>query len=410
MKQAARSLTLVLGTSLVLTACGGGREDTSSGAGERSDPGITATTIKLGGTFAQSGTLAAAGQAGEGAAAAVAQINAAGGIDGRKIEWVREDDKYDPTLAVTTAKKLIEQQQVFAVSGSVGTPGQLAARSVYAQAKVPALFLYSGAGKWESEFKQYPYTMTGVGIGPSIGQVYGQYLKTEKPNAKVAVLYQNDDSGKDFYEGFKKAIAGSGVKVTADAGYEVTAPTVAPLLASLQQSGADTFFFSGSPQQGSQAVQQIGVLGWKPLILMQSAGFSQDLIKGLGAAGNGVVTESFIKDPNDPEWKNDPDVKAYLEWMAKTSPQTKADSRIPIVGYVHMQLMARALDNMKSPTRQALLESALNLKDVSVPMLLPQVTVTTGPDDPLPFESVQLMQWNGTYLQRLGKPIDISGS
>jgi branched-chain amino acid transport system substrate-binding protein len=396
-------------TAVAVAAAGcGGRDEGDSEGGRASSPGITEESIKLGGTFARSGPVAAAGQAADGGQAAILKLNANGGIDGRKLELVVEDDQYDPTVALSKSRKLVDQDQVFALWGSVGTAAQLSARTFFDQKKVPALFLYTGARAWGSEHDKYPYSMTGVASYYTIGKVYGEYLKKEKPDAKVGILFQNDDLGLDHIAGFKDAIKGSNVKIVREVGYEITTPTTAPLVSRVARSGADVFFNIGSPQPASQALEAVNTLDWKPLVLLPATGVEPKLLKGAGAAAEGAISEAWWKDPANPEYKDDPDVQEYLKYMEEEPSDTDANGRIPVTGYINMHMMAEALKNMKSPTRDALLEAAGNL-DAEIPMLLPGIKAQTGPGDPLPIETLQLQEFDGERWSPIGDPIDTSG-
>jgi branched-chain amino acid transport system substrate-binding protein len=372
------------------SACGSGGRDSSATA-----PGITDDTITLGGTFALSGPVAVAGQAAESAKAAVAEVNAAGGIDGRKIEFIAEDDQYDPTIAVQQTRKLIDQEQIFALTGSVGTAQQLGIRKLLKDEKVPALFILTAATAFSSEHEEFPYSLSAVSSGDTNGANLGEYLKRTKPDAKVAVLYQNDDSGIDPTEAFEKAVEGSGIEVVEKVSYEITTPTTAPLVAKLKRSGADTVLNVGSPQPVTQAIKEMSAQGWTPTLLVPHNGAEGGLLKDAGDAAKNVISEVWWKDPAAPANQDDPEVVKYLEWMKKTSPKVDPNQRVAILGYVNMQMMIAALQAMEEPTREALLKSAENL-DVHVPMLLDDVKAATGPDDFLPIEDAQFQKFNGT--------------
>ncbi len=404
MRKSVRTGSAIALAAALVAACGGRGGSDSQTA---SDPGISEDSIVLGGTFARSGPLAVAGQAGDGGQAAVAEINADGGIDGREVTYLVEDDQYDPTVTVEKVRKLVEQDQVFALVGSVGTSGQLATRDYLAQHEVPSLFLYTGAAAWDTDYDEYPWTMTGVASYPTIGRAFGRYLASAKPNAKVGVLMQNDDVGGDQLEGFKEAIAGTGITIIKEESYEVSIPTTAPLVGNLQRAGADTFLNIGSPQGASQALDELNVLGWKPLTLLPGTGVSQQLLVAAGAAAEGVVSEGWVKLPTMPEFASDPEVAEYEKWMKSAVPDVDPNSRIAINGYVNMGIMFAALKAMKEPTRAALLASAQSL-DTTVPMLLPGIGVKTGDGDPLPIETLQMLEFKDDGWNRIGDPIDTS--
>jgi branched-chain amino acid transport system substrate-binding protein len=400
--------------SVALVAAGCGRASTSSNSStgattEAAAPGITKTTIELGSIAARSGPLAVAGQTVDGGRAAIERVNAAGGVGGRKIELVSEDDTYDPAKALEKARKLIEKDGVFAMVGSVGTGPQLAVRDYVGSKKTPALFLFTGAGAWGEEHDKYPYSMTGVPSYLTEGRAFAEYLKTAKPDAKVAILYQNDDLGLDHIKGFEAGIAGTNIKIAEKIGYEVTDPAIAPLVTKAQRSGADVFMNIGSPQQVTQAIKQVGVLKWDALQLVPSAGASAPLLASVGKAAKGVVSDTWFKDPTTPQWKTDPDVVEYQTLMKQIAPKVDPNSRVPIGGYINMNQMIEALKAMKEPTQAALLSSAGNL-DAAVPMLLPGVRAKTGSGDPLPIEQINLQRWTGDHFELVGDLIDASTS
>jgi branched-chain amino acid transport system substrate-binding protein len=380
------SAALVLTAMLTVAACGGGRD---SDAGS---PGITDDSITLGGTFALSGPVAIAGQVAEGAKAAVAQVNADGGVNGRKIKFVVANDEFDPTITVQQTRKLIEKDGVFALTGSVSQP---VVREQINKAKVPSLFMFAAHAAWSDEYDKYPWTMSAVVFGGTTGANFAEHLKTTNPTAKVAVLYQNDDSGTDPLKGFKRAIEGTGVTIVAEVPYEVTAPTTAPLVSKLKRSGADTVLNVGSPQPVTQAIKEMSAIGWAPEILVPQNGAESALLKDAGESAKNVLSDIWWKDPSNPEFADDEDVTTYLSWLKKVSPKTDPNQRVSILGYVHMQMMIEALKTMKEPTRAGLLKAAQNL-DTTLPMLLDGVQVKTGDGDPLPIEDEKLQQWTGS--------------
>jgi branched-chain amino acid transport system substrate-binding protein len=395
---------LLMGT--IVAACGGSSGGT--GTGSTSAPGITKDQILIGSTFALSGPVAAAGQAADGARAAVAQVNAEGGINGRKVKLLVENDQYDPTITVQQVKKLVGQDKVFALCCSVGTANQLATRDYLTQQKVPSLFLYTGAKDFAAQFSKYPYSISGVASYPTTGLAFGKYLAGVKPNAKVAVLMQNDAVGKDHLAGFQQTIQGTGIKIVSTQAFEVSIPTTAPLVDKLKQSGADTLFIISSPQGAAQAVKELKVLNWHPELLVAGTGITSALFSTAGSAATGLVTENWAKLPTMTQFSSDPEVLTYLKYMKEVAPKTAATGRLPINGYINMQMMIAALKGMKEPTREALMQSALNL-DTTVPMLLPGIQVKTSSSDSSPIETLQMLKWDGTSFQLAGTPVDTSG-
>src|SRR5512132_111977 len=268
-------LRALLVTGLVLAAAGCGRDE---GGGGSNAPGVTDDTIKLGGSYPFSGPASAYGTIGRAAKAHFDWVNSKGGVNGRKIQFVTLDDGYDPARAVSNARRLITQDKVFALFNTLGTANNLAIWDYVNQQKVPQLYVATGASEWGKDVAKHPYT---IGWQPDYvteATAYADYVKKNKPNAKVAVLYQNDSFGKDLLGGFEKGIEGSNVKIVARESYEVTDPTVAPQVAKLARSGADTFLNVTTPKPGAQAIGAVAKSGWKPLHILNNVAASHTLV------------------------------------------------------------------------------------------------------------------------------------
>ncbi|WP_443055976.1 ABC transporter substrate-binding protein [Streptomyces sp. IBSBF 3136] len=305
---------------LTMTACSSrrGQDDTDTAAGGackgQQTTGITDRTITLGGIYPLSGPASAYGTISKGVAAYFRHVNDKGGIDGRKVRFIVRDDGYQPPKAVEEARRLVEQEKVFAVFQTLGTPSTAAVWDYLNQQKVPQPFVATGASVWGTDDK-HPWT---IGWQPNYvaeARVYAKYLKDTRPKAKVAVLYQNDDFGKDLLGGFEKAVAGSGVKVVAAESYEVTDPSVSAQMASLARSGADVLLDVTTPKFGSQALAaDARNTRWNPLHIVNNVASSAAVLKPVGFKNvQGVVSATYFKDPADPQWANDPDVKTYKE-------------------------------------------------------------------------------------------------
>ncbi|MBA9003946.1 ABC transporter substrate-binding protein [Thermomonospora cellulosilytica] len=397
---------------LAATACGRG-DEASNGAlpaeckGQQTT-GITDKSIKLGGIYPLSGPASAYGDIPKGIKAYFDYVNAEqNGIGGRKVEFVVRDDGYQPPKAVEEARRLVEQEQVFALFQTLGTPSTAATWDYTNQRKVPQVFVATGASLWGTD-KKHPWT---IGWQPnyiSEARVYAQFLKTEKPNAKVAVLYQNDDFGKDLLGGFKKAIAGSQVQVVDEESYEVSDPTIDPQMRNLAGSKADVFLNITTPKFGSQALAADAKnTDWNPLHIINNVAASVTVLKPVGFKNvQGVVSATYYKDPNDPQWANDSEMKLYREKMAKYAPG--ADPNIPYhaFGWASASSFHKAMQAAKCPTREGLRDSVRNLNNVEVPMLLPGITLQTGPDDGFPIESMQMMRFKGERWELFGEVID----
>ncbi|TNY36883.1 ABC transporter substrate-binding protein [Thermomonospora catenispora] len=397
---------------LAATACGRGDEASKGALPEeckgQQTTGITDTSIKIGGIYPLSGPASAYGDIPKGIKAYFDYINAEkNGIDGRKVEFIVRDDGYQPPKAVEEARRLVEQEQVFALFQTLGTPSTAATWDYTNQRKVPQVFVATGASQWGTD-KNHPWT---IGWQPnyiSEARVYAQFLKTEKPDAKVAVLYQNDDFGKDLLGGFKKAIAGSQIKVVAEESYEVSDPTVEPQMRNLARSDADVFLNVTTPKFGSQALAaDVKNTDWNPLHILNNVAASITVLKPVGLKNvQGVVSATYYKDPNDPQWADDPEMKLYREKMAKYAPG--ADPNVPYhaFGWAAASSFHKAMEAAKCPTREGLRDSVRNLNDVEVPMLLPGVRLQTGPDDGFPIESMQMMRFKGERWELFGEVID----
>jgi branched-chain amino acid transport system substrate-binding protein len=390
----------LLAMAALLVAAGCGRDDEE----ESASPGITKEEIKLGGSYPFSGPASAYKNIAAGAKAHFDFVNEKGGVDGRKIEFTTLDDAYEPPRAVQNSRRLIEQEKVFALFNTLGTPNNLAIWDYTNQKKVPHVFVATGASDWGEDPDKHPYT---IGWQPDYvteAQTYADFLKKEKPNAKVAVLYQNDGFGKDLLGGFEEAVKGSGIKVVAKESYEVTDPTVASQIRTLAGSGADTFLNITTPKFSAQAIAGIAKSDWKPLHILNNVGASKTLVLTPAGLDNakGIVTTGYFKDPEDPEWKDDPAMKEYRSALKKYSPRSNADDPFHVFGWGAAEAMVEALNNMDEPNREAFMKSVRNL-DFEQGILLPGNKVKTGEGDGYPIEAMQIQRFNGERWVREGE-------
>jgi branched-chain amino acid transport system substrate-binding protein len=396
--------------ALALGPAACGRDDSGSGGGgggsAKADPGITKTTIKLGGSYPFSGPASAYGTIGEGAKAYFKFLNAKGGVNGRKIDFIALDDGYEPPKALQNARRLVQQEKVFAMFNTLGTPNNLAIWDFLNQQKVPQLYVATGASDWGKDIKAHPYT---IGWQPNYvteAKVYADYLKKVKPKAKVAVLYQNDGFGKDLLGGFEDGIAGSGIKLVKKETYNVTDPTVASQVDRLSRSGADTFLNITTPKFSAQAIAAVAKSGWKPLHLLNNVGADKNLVlKPVGLANaKGIVSTAYFKDPQDPQWANDAAVKEYRAGLKKYSPKSDPEDAFSMYGWTVASTMAKALEAMKQPTRAALMDAVRNMS-LEQGTLLPGNKVETTPDDGYPLEAMQIIKFDGQNWRLQGKLI-----
>jgi branched-chain amino acid transport system substrate-binding protein len=390
----------------VPAACGRD-SSSSSGGGGKADPGITKTTIKLGGSYPFSGPASAYGTIGEGAKAYFKFLNAKGGVNGRKIQFIALDDGYEPPRALQNARRLVQQDKVFAMFNTLGTPNNLAIWDFLNQQKVPQLYVATGASDWGKDVKAHPYT---IGWQPNYvteAKVYANYLKQARPSAKVAVLYQNDGFGKDLLGGFEAGIAGTGIKVVKKETYNVTDPTVAAQVGRLARSGADTLLDITTPKFSAQAIATVAKSGWKPLHILNNVGADKNLVlKPVGLQNaKGIVSTAYFKDPQTAKWANDPAVKEYKAALAKYAPHADPEDAFNMYGWTVAQTMAKALQNMKQPTRAALMDAVRNMNQEQG-TLLPGEKVQTTPSDGYPLEAMQIIKFDGQNWQLQGDLIE----
>src|SRR5215211_8374456 len=403
-------LMLIAVLALVPAACG--RDDDGGGGGggggASTDPGITDKEIKLGGSYPFSGPASAYGTIGQGAKAYFSFVNAKGGVKGRKITFQTLDDGYEPPRALQNAKRLIQQEQVFALFNTLGTPNNLAIWDYVNQQKVPHLFVATGASDWGKDIDAHPYT---IGWQPNYvteARVYAEYLKREKPKAKVAVLYQNDGFGKDLLGGFEEAVGDSGIQVVDKESYNVTDPTVAAQVGRLARSGADTFLNITTPKFSAQAIATIAKSDWKPLHILNNVGASKTLVlKPVGFENaKGIVSTQYFKDPDSPEWADDEAMKEYKDNVKKFEPRANPSDSFTAYGWTAAATMVKALDDMKEPTRDALMDSIRSM-DTEIPMLLPGINVKMdGESDGYPIEAMQIMEFDGENWKLQGDVIE----
>ena len=404
-------LPLLAATLLLLAACGrdqGGGGGGSSGG--TTAPGITATTIKLGSSYPFSGPASAYSAIPKAMDGFFKKLNENGGINGRKIQFVTYDDGYEPQRALANAKRLVEQDKVFAIVNPLGTANNLAMEDYLNQNKVPQLFVATGATIFGSDQAKHPYTTGWQPTYQTEAKVYAQYLKTAKPNAKVAVLYQNDGFGKDLLSGFTEGIKGTGISIVAQESYEATDPTVAPQVKKLAASKADTFLDITTPKAGAQAIATVAQTGWKPLHILNSVAASKaQVLKPVGFQySQGIVTASYFKALDDPRWANDPAVKGLLSDLKKYAPTADPTDPYTVYGWLVGETIQQALQKMTSPTRDALLDAAKHL-DYNSGLLLPGISVKTdGQSDPYPIEAMQIAQFEGQNFVLKGSVIQAS--
>ncbi|MEK8052905.1 ABC transporter substrate-binding protein [Ideonella sp. DXS22W] len=375
-----------------------------SQAQKKYDPGASDTEIKIGHTIPYSGPASAYGAQGKAIAAWFQKVNDEGGVNGRKLKLISMDDAYNPAKTVEAVRKLVEQDEVLFIGGALGTPQNAAIQKYLNAKKVPQLFVSSGASRWNDP-KNFPYTM---GIVPSYhteGSIYAEHILKNKPGAKIAVLFQNDDFGKDYLKGFLDGLGDKAkTMVVGQQSYEVTDPTVDSQLVSLKATGADTFFNITTPKFAAQAIRKLPELGWKPVHYLASvSGAVSSTLKPAGLENSiGIITCTYLRDPADLEQANTPEVAAFTAWMKKYNPGADPTDMLYVSGQVIAQAMVEVLkkagDNL---TRENIMKVAASL-DTALPMQYPGVNLKTSADDFAPVERMRPQRFNGTRYETFG--------
>jgi branched-chain amino acid transport system substrate-binding protein len=382
-------------------------------AAEQYGPAVSDTEIKIGNTMPYSGPASGYSAIGKSLAAYFAMINEQGGINGRKINFISRDDGYSPPKTVEQVRKLVEEDQVLLMFQTLGTPPNIAIRGYLNENKVPQLFVGSGAGQWNDP-RRYPRTM---GWQPSYGaeaRIYARYILKTLPDAKIAVLCQNDDFGKDYLSGLRVALADkAGGMIVATQSYETTDPTVDSQIAALQASGANVLLTAAIPKFTTLAIRRVYDIGWRPANFLNSVSTSvASVMKPAGLEkGIGIISAAYTKDPTDPLWQETPEYKEWLAWMNKYRSSGNVGDAFNVYGYTAAQTMVAVLkasgDNL---TRDNVMKHAASLHDLKLPMLLPGITISTDGDDYAPIKQMQLQRFDGNSWRLFGQVISASGN
>jgi len=394
-----RSIAIVLGALALVSGAAGAT---------RLDPGVSSSSVKIGGTVPLSGVAAAYASVARGADAYFKYWNEThGGVNGRKIDYEYLDDQYDPSKTVDQTRRLIQEEHVFAVFNSLGTEQNLAVRALLNGAKVPQIFVASGGLTFGRDYKQYPYT---IGFLPSYvaeGAIYGKYLRAQKTKATIAVLYQDDDYGKEMLRGLEKGLGGRG-RIVAKQGYDPTASDVNSQVAALKSSKANTFLIAATPKYAIQAYIQVRKLGWKPRIIVNQVSSASNVMtivqSSVGSLASGSVSIGFVKDPTDPRFKKDKVVALYRTILRKYQPNADPTDVYHVyamaVAYEFINALAHAGN---PPTRDGLLRAVTHMNDKKNPFLYPGVVVHTTPASRFPITQAQVIQWKGGHWNAIGK-------
>ncbi len=372
-------------------------------------PGASDTEIKIGNTMPYSGPASSYGVVGKSEAAYFAMINDKGGINGRKIKFISRDDSYSPPKTVEAVRKLVEEDQVLLLFSTLGTPPNTAIWNYLNDNKVPQLFVASGADKWNDP-KHHPWTMGWLPTYQTEGRIYGRYILKNLPNAKIAVLYQNDDFGKDYLIGLRDGLGDdkAGKMIVATQTYETTDPTVDSQIVALQASGADVLMTVAIPKFAAQAIRKVYDIGWKPTHFLCSV--SNSVGATLRPAGLeksvGIISAAYEKDPTDPQWQDTPEYKNWLAWMKTYNTAGNVADGLTVSAYSFAQTMVAVLkasgDNL---TRENVMRQAASMHDLKLPMLLPGITLSTSANDFAPIKQMQLEKFDGATWKLFGAVI-----
>jgi len=400
-----RSRSWILACVVLFTAVGGAERSNAQ------TPGVTATEIKIGNINPYSGPASAYGTIGKVIGAYFKKVNDEGGIGGHKIAYTSYDDAYSPPKAVEMARKLVEQDQVLLIFQSLGTPSNSAIQKYMNQQKVPQLFVSTGATKW-GDPKNFPWTM---GFNPSYqaeAHIYAQYIMKNIPDAKVAILYQNDDFGKDYLKGLKDAFGDAAKKlIVIEQSYEVSDPTVDSQIVNLKNSGANVFINITTPKAAVQAIKKAHDIGWKPVQLLTTVSTSVGVVMKVAGieASRGLITALYMKDSTDPQWKNDPAMKDWFAFMKKYYPEGNTEDGANIYGVLATQTLVQTLKQCGTDfSRANVMKQAANLKDLALPLFLPGIKINTSPTDFYPIEQMQLAKFDGERWALFGDVYDAS--
>ena len=366
-------------------------------------PGASDGAIKVGNIMPYSGPLSAYAIIGKTQAAYFKKINDDGGINGRKIDFVSYDDGFSPPKTVEQARKLVESDEVLLIFQSLGTPTNLAIQKYLNAKKVPQLFVATGATRF-GDPKNFPWTMGWQPTYQTEGRIYAKYLLANHPNGKIGILYQNDDSGKDYLKGLKDGLAGK-MSIVAEAPYEVTDSTIDSQILNIKTAGADVFFNEASPKFAAQAIRKVVELNWKPVHLLAS--ISNSIGSVLKPAGfdnaRGILSTGYLKDPTASTWAGDPAVAEWEAFMKQYYPEGDRTSGFTVYGYLTAQTLVQVLKQCGDDlTRENVMKQAANLRDLRLGMLLPGIAINTGPDDYYPIEQMQMSRFDGEHLQFFG--------
>jgi ABC-type branched-subunit amino acid transport system substrate-binding protein len=372
------------------------------------DTGVSATEIKVGGIFPFSGPASSIGLTGQGVLAYVKFLNDQGGINGRKINYIAYDDAYSPPKSVEQARKLVESDEVAFMFSELGTPGNTATAKYFKAKRVPTIAIVSGSSKF-TNVDNFPLTTTSLVSFDTEGKIYAKYLTKTLPTAKYAILYQNDDLGKDYVNAFKEILKDDFDKKVVTASYEVTEPTVESQVVNLKSSGAEALLVAGTPKFAAQAIRKAHEINWKPLIILNyPSGSVGATLKPAGLdVSTGVVVGTMTKDPSDPQWDQDQGMKAFRAFVDKYMPGIDISDNNYLFGYTQGTLLEQLIKQCGNDlSRENIIKQARNLRDVELPMLLPGIKINTSDKVNMDFTQMRLQRWTGTHWDLFSDVLD----
>src|SRR5579863_2780474 len=378
-------------------------------AAAKYDPGASDTEIKVGNTAPYSGPASEYGTIAKAITAYFAMINDQGGIRGRKINFISLDDAYSPPKAVEQTRRLVESDQVLLMFNTLGTAPNSAIQKYLNVKKVPQLFVATGATKF-GDPRNFPWTMGWQPTYQTEGKIYAKYILEHLPQGKIGILYQNDDSGRDYLKGFKDGLGAEATKrmIVGEIPYEPADPTVDRQIVTLKTLGADVFFNEASPKFAAQAIRKAAEIGWKPVQFLASVSNSVGSVLRPAGLENakGILSTNYLKDPTDPAWKDDPAIKEWADFMDTYFPEGDKTSTFSVYGYLTAQTMVQVLKQCGDDlTRENIMRQAANLKNVELGLLLPGIKINTSPTDYFPVEQMQMSRFNGEHGELFGPVI-----
>ena len=383
-------------------------------AGSAADPGISDDSILLGGTAPLSGEASSAAAVSRGADAYFKYVNARGGVNGRKIEYKVLDDSYDPARTIQDARQLVQQDRVFALFNTLGTSNNLAIRDFLNQSGVPQLFVASGATTWGRDAKRYPWTIGYIPSYQTEGIVLARQVLRTRPKAKIAVLYQDDDYGKDLLAGFRRGLGAKTRQIAKAVGYDPTGADVNSQVAELRASKAETFMVFAFGKFAIQSMIQAAKLGWRPQVYVNAVASSSSLmtiadLTGAKAVTKGAISIVFFKDPSDPRWAKDPGIKLFQTIVRKYAGANDLKNGYYVAGMASAFTMVDALKKAgKNLTRTGVMAAARSLNEANNPFVLPGIVIRTGPTDAFPMQQVALQRWSGGHWNIFTGPLTIA--